>query len=159
MAAVMRQSAAVALGMAASPKDEAVVAALLKAALEDDDIGSRQMSILALGRMGGDGARAALRSLLARPGGALDVNHVVLALGVARDPKSGPLLLRVFREEKDYDLRGAAAISLALVGRKEAILSKVIERRDELALGQVARSAEDDDGARLCCALEPHAFA
>jgi hypothetical protein len=33
--------------------------------------------------------------------------------------------------------------------RKEALEREVIKRRDELALGEVARAAEDDDGRGL----------
>ncbi len=116
---VMRQSAAIALGVLGKPEDAALVQALVKAALADRDANTRQFAIMGLARIGGDAARKALRSFLDKAQ-RIDFPFVALALGVVKDAESAPALRKGFAEEKHPDVRGGFAIALGLLGDKAA---------------------------------------
>jgi HEAT repeat protein len=116
---VLRQAAAVALGHLARPADGVATAALAKAALGDRDQVTRRMAWLSLGRIGGDGARKALRATL-KKGLRGDLPFAALALAIAGDRESAPELLRLFQSEKDPDARGALAIALGLLDHAPA---------------------------------------
>jgi HEAT repeat protein len=116
--AALRQCAALALGAIARPADGPALAALARAALEDDDGATRAFSIMALGRIGGAGGREALRPLLDGQRGTEDRPFVILALGIAGDRPSAPVIRRLFREEPH--LRGSAVLALGLIGDREA---------------------------------------
>ena len=116
----MRQCAAIALGVLGRPADAEVIAALAKAASEDDDSGARQFAIMALGRIGGPRGREALRPFFDAFHGAEDRPYVLLALGISGDRASAPVVRRLFREERNPDVRGASALALGLLGDLEA---------------------------------------
>ncbi len=116
----LRQGAAIALGILGKPGDGVVTSALGAAALGDRDVNTRHLALLALARLGGDDAKKALRTCLGkaqRP----DLPFAALAAGSLRDPDIGPDLLRLFRDEKDPEVRGALATGLGLAGFKEAV--------------------------------------
>jgi HEAT repeat protein len=116
--AVMRQSAAVALGVLGSPGDGPVLEALAKAS-GDGDEGTRQFAIMALGRVGGADARAFLRRRVEDASRGEDRSWLLLALAVAGDAEGAPILRRWFRE--DAFSRPAAALALGILGDREAI--------------------------------------
>jgi HEAT repeat protein len=115
---VLRQGAALSLGLLGKPDEEAVLKALSTAALGDRDLGVRSLSTMALARIGGDGARKALRVLLDK-GTAMDLPFTALALGMTGDGPSAPLLRLKFRATRDASARGALALSLGLLGDLE----------------------------------------
>jgi HEAT repeat protein len=116
---VLRQGAAIALGLVGKPDEEAVIKALAKAALGDRDLGVRSLATMALARIGGDGPKKALRELLEK-GSPMDLPFTALALGMVEDRVSAPLLRLKFRETRDAGARGALAIALGLLGDLEA---------------------------------------
>jgi HEAT repeat protein len=117
--AAMRQCGALALGAVGRPGDEAVLAALAKAAAEDVDDGTRRFALLAIGRIGGDGARVLLRRLYGEAK-VVDRGPAALALGIAGDAPSAPLLRIQFRSGGEAGPRGAAATALGLLGDPDA---------------------------------------
>ena len=116
---VLRQGAAIALGLAGRPDEEEVIAALGKAGLGDRDLGVRSLATMSLARIGGDGAKRALRGLLEK-GTSVDLPFTVLALGVAGDTASAPALRTRYRDTRDPSTLGALALSLGLLGDLEA---------------------------------------
>lgn len=109
-----RRSAAIALGVLhAASGDQDTTSALVRAAHRDSDVMVRNFAYLSLGRVGGEAALRQLRTDLQemtkvfRP-------FIALALGLAGDPESVPVLLRHFNEETDTSYRAALAVSLGL---------------------------------------------
>ena len=115
----IRQGACISLGLLAKPGDDALLKALEVAALGDRDRNTRALAAMALARVGGETARAALVRLADRCG-RVDVPFAALAAGVAGAKEAAPGLLKRFREEKDPATRGAVAIGLGLLRAKEA---------------------------------------
>ena len=115
----VRQGACIAMGLLGRPEDAAVVKALETATLGDRDRNTRALAAIALSRIGGDGARAALVRLVDRCE-RIDLPFAALAAGAAGAKEASPGLLERFRDEKDPANRGAVAIALGLLKAKEA---------------------------------------
>jgi HEAT repeat protein len=115
----VRQGACIAMGLLGQPEDAAVLKALEAAALSDRDRNTRALAAIALSRIGGDGARAALVRLAAKCE-RIDLPFAALAAGAAGAKEAAPRLLECFREERDPANRGAIAIGLGLLKAKEA---------------------------------------
>ena len=131
----VRQGAAIATGLLAGPADEIPLFALAHAAEKDRDLNTRCHAIMALGRIGGPKAVAALQGIL-KKATKVDIPFVALALGIANDRTSAPDLLARFREEKDPGLRGSLALALGLL--RDAAAAGDIR---DLAFGKGPREA------------------
>jgi HEAT repeat protein len=118
--AFMRQSAAIALGVVGGPGDAAVVEALDRVVREDENMPARHFAAIALGRIGGDAARFALRRLLDDARGA-ERTYAALAIAMAGDKPSAPALRALLRGPGDADIHGAAATALGILGDAEAL--------------------------------------
>ncbi len=116
---VLRQGAALALGMLGRPDDGFVLEALARAAVADKDFNTRSHAVMALARIGGPQAIEAIRRRLAKPA-RMDLPFTALALGVAGDGGSAAEILRWFREGRDYADRGACALALGLLRHADA---------------------------------------
>jgi HEAT repeat protein len=117
--AVLRQSAAIALGMLATPADAATVEDLVRSATMDRDPSTRRFAILSLGRVGGPAAKATLNGMFGR-GRQADLPFVALALGLSGRAESSSDLRSVLRSTGDPELRGASAIALGLLADRNA---------------------------------------
>jgi HEAT repeat protein len=117
---VLRQGAALALGLGAEAEDAASLKALEMAALGDRDATVRALSLMALARIGGDGAKRVVRASLAKSS-PLDLPFAGLAAGILGDPEAIPLVRERFLARREPDLRGALATALALLGDREAL--------------------------------------
>ena len=115
----MRQSAAVGLGMVATPADRAAVEALAKSAREDQDAGARTCALQALGAVGGPAAVETLRAAY-REGRGGEQTAAAIALGCAGDLGVGPFLHRAFRDSGNSWSRGALALALGAMGYRPA---------------------------------------
>jgi HEAT repeat protein len=115
----LRQGAAVALGLLGRPDDAPLLRALKASALSDRDRNTRALATLALARVGGDDAAAAIREILGKCGRA-DLPFAALAAGAAGVKDAAPRLLEDFREVKDPDTRGAVALGLGLLRARDA---------------------------------------
>ncbi len=114
----MRQSAALALGVLGAPGDEAVVHALSKRLFEEKDINTRQFCLMALARIGGDPARAAVRKYLQK-GERIDLPLAALAVAVGKDREMIPVVRKMYQEEKQPAHKGGYALALGLLGDTE----------------------------------------
>jgi HEAT repeat protein len=115
----LRQGACVALGLIAGPDDGPILKALEVASIGDRDRNVRALASMALARVGGDGARAAI----ARNFGKcerVDLPFAALAAGVAGAREAAGPMLQRYREEKDPATRGALAIGLGLLRARDA---------------------------------------
>jgi HEAT repeat protein len=142
------QSAALALGQLAPLGDRRVVEALARHCRSGRDPQARYFSMIALGQIGGDAARAALLTAFLRGQKATVRPWAALALGLhargQRAAGTGPdrELLRALRTgidgAKNEDAIGATAVAIGLAGDREAIgpLRSLLRRyasRDEVA--------------------------
>jgi HEAT repeat protein len=114
----LRGAAAIAAGRVIKADDAASVKKLADFVGRESDRFARRMGVVALGRIGGPTAIAALNALPA----SLDRQDrcfQFLALGIAKDQKAIPALRDVFATGGDQSLRGAAAIALGLLADRE----------------------------------------
>jgi HEAT repeat protein len=111
----IRRSAAVALGVVAKPADAEAVAALERAADVEKDDPLRHFSLVALGRIGGGDA---VKFLLQYAKGAQneDRGFALIALGLSKDARTGPVLVDALHTERNAKRKAAAAIAIALLG-------------------------------------------
>ncbi len=135
----MRQSAALALGMVATPADDAVVAALSKVLYQETDANTRQFALMSLARIGGDPARAAVRKYLEK-GARIDIPLAALGCALGKDAAALPAVRKLYQEEKQPSVKGALALALGLYGD--------ITVADELRRLSVAQG---DRGLRIHC--------
>jgi HEAT repeat protein len=135
----MRQSAALALGVLASPEDGEVIAALAKRLWEEKDINTRQFALMSLARIGGPEARAAVRKYLEK-GAKIDVPLAALACAIGEDPEALPAVRKLFRDERQPSVKGGYALALGLYGDQE-----MVDEIKRLAL------AQGDTGIRNAC--------
>jgi len=152
----LRQGAALALGLLGRPDEAPLLRALGAAAVGDRDLATRSLATMALARIGGEGAKKALREVLEKAG-PVDLPFTALAVGVAGDRPSAPLLRVKFREARDASAKGALATALALLGddgivpdlRAEAFGrgNRVLRRHCMIALG-ILRDADSAPGLR-----------
>ncbi|MFO0982405.1 MAG: HEAT repeat domain-containing protein [Planctomycetota bacterium] len=120
---MVRRSAALALGACAQDSEKEIVEGLMRTARSDSDNVTTDFCHIALGRIGKGGNPAIGQFLLEELN---RVTHqrrafVLLALGLLRNKDTEDRLLKVFEDEKELSLRGAAAIALGLVQSAKAI--------------------------------------
>jgi HEAT repeat protein len=130
----MRQSASIALGCLAGPTDTAVIAALeLRLDREAEPYG-RLFAAMALARIGGPDAIAALRRCH-RDGRFVDRPATALALGVAGDTESAKSLRMAFAKERDPEYRSALAVALGLLRDQESapLLRDVVASKKDVS--------------------------
>ncbi|MBK9384285.1 MAG: HEAT repeat domain-containing protein [Planctomycetes bacterium] len=116
----IRQGACFAIASLAKPTDSALLKKLEHVAREDALEDVRAFAWLALGRIGGEPARALLRKELAESRSAVELGYASLGLGFCGDPDlDGPRLARERVERGgDVNLRAAAAIAIGILGAK-----------------------------------------
>lgn len=147
------------VSVARTVRDPRLSDALIKL-LSGADPGLQMAAVWALGRIGGDKAKPALRELLDSPYRTLRA-QVTRALGMLGDVESAERLLAMFRDESDPALRVAYGSALAALGRQEAIpgllellreLGSTVEtehRRREAALAVATLLGRDDAALQL----------
>ena len=116
----LRQSAALALGVLATPDDAAVVAALLERLAEDRDGATRQFCIASLGRIGAEDSLRPLRRIMME-GDVAERPFAALALATAGDRDAVPAIRALFRSPGHAGHRGAAAIALGILADGETL--------------------------------------
>lgn len=142
----VRRSAVIALGTCASPSDKDVVEAIINKLKTDPDNIMKNFCFMALGQIGGETAEVYLAEQMKEVTRAY-LPYVGLALGVTRNPKFGPDVLKAFIATKDLTTRSALAVALGLLKHKEAIgeLRKSVDKGGDpifrgycaLALGMI----------------------
>jgi len=140
-------------------RDARLIEALLKL-LRGADPGLQMAAVWALGRVGGERARPALRQLLDSPYKTMRA-QVARALGLLGDDQSADRLLAMFGAETDPALRVAYGSAIAALGRQDAIpgLLELLRqlgsdpdsghRRREAALGVATLIGRDDAALQL----------
>jgi HEAT repeat protein len=116
----VRQGAVFALARLAQPSDAALCAKLAQVAQKDALEDVRAFAWLALGRIGGEPARALLRKELDEGRSQVELGYAAFGLGFCGDPDvDGPRLLREHVERGgDVNLRAAAAIAIGVLGAR-----------------------------------------
>jgi len=144
----VRRQATLSIAAMAGPEDETVVKLLLHVLAKDRDSQTRAFAAVALGEIGSP--KAADHLLYAyRKGDGVVVPYAALGLALlARNAKADgvserivPFLRAQFLERKNVDLRGALALSLGIVGDREAVepLVKLLKKPGDPTLrGHVA---------------------
>jgi len=115
-----RRSAVIALGICASPSDKDVVESIIKKIGSDSDNLMKNFCYIALGQIGGETVEEYLTDQLGKVSTAY-LPWVGLAVGLTRNPKHGPGVLKAFMGTKNLTVRSALAISLGLLNFKEAV--------------------------------------
>jgi HEAT repeat protein len=121
----LRRAAALALGRAAGPDDAAVVAALAKALTEDRDPLTKHFAATSLGTIGGVPVREALRRAF-KEGDDKDRAFAALALGIAKDAESAPMVRAALEDKQDESDAGSLCIALGLMS--DAASAPAIEK-------------------------------
>jgi HEAT repeat protein len=112
------QATALALGLAIDGQAVELLTGLLEASGSEQE---RHFAALALGLIGGEPAKAALRRQLAREKAPFAELAAAQALGLQGDPADAPLLLATLAEAPNVELRLQYAAALGLHGSNEAI--------------------------------------
>jgi HEAT repeat protein len=122
----LRRSAAVALGRIAKATDAAASDALMSALTDDRDEMVRHFAAISLGGFRDAAISATIRELFA---GANTPSRpfLALALALAKDSDSAPLLRAALVAETDESVKASLCISLAMLGDREA--APLLERR------------------------------
>jgi len=115
-----RRSAAIALGVTATPSDKDAVEGLIRMIDTESDNITKNFCFVALGSIGGDAAVAFLTEQLDAASRTY-LPYVALGAGLTRNPSVRAPLLRKFNETKDLNSRGAIAVALGLSGCREAM--------------------------------------
>ena len=133
----IRRSAAVALGKLGKRTDATVVEELRRTMMGAKDAVLRHFSIIGLGRIGGANASQALRKRLKRVRGE-DREFVLIGLGLTRDARAAPLLVKALHEERHARRKAAAALALGLLGdrKQAAVINKEYGRAKDWLLLQ-----------------------
>lgn len=113
-----RAASAIAAGRIIKAADGASLKRLIEAQARESDRYARRMMIIALGRIGGADAIAALKAL-PKTIDRQDRSFQFLALGLAKATEAQAELREAFLKGGDQSLRGAAAIALGLIGDHE----------------------------------------
>lgn len=155
----VRRSAAIALGVAATPADKDVITALGRAVLSDADLMVKNFGHIALGRIGGTEAE----KILLRQFNSVTqtkLPFVAIGLGLLGSSENGALILQRFKSLKDVSTRSALALSLGLLHYTPALgdLRKTMDRESDpifrsycaQALGML-RDVESIDRLRKAC--------
>ena len=111
----LRRAAALALGRAASSDDAPAITALVIALREDQDPLTRHFAATSLGAIGGARVREALRKAFTS-GDEKDRAFAGLALGIAKDGDSAPMVRAALEEKPDESDAGSLCIALGLMG-------------------------------------------
>ncbi|MHC4940542.1 MAG: HEAT repeat domain-containing protein [Planctomycetota bacterium] len=111
----IRRSAAVALGVTARPADVNAFEALKHASVGERDYPIKHFSLVSMGRIGGN---AAVKQLLKHVERAKneDREFTLIALGLTKDPRAAPVLVKALRSERNAKRKAAAAIAIGLHG-------------------------------------------
>lgn len=128
--AMLRRSAAIAVGRIATEQDQESVDALFSALTDDKDPVTRHFASIALAQLDKGKVRARLRARFPRSD-LMDRPFVALALGICRDRTSAEMLRKAVESSNDESERSALCLALALMGDKEAVplLTANVERR------------------------------
>lgn len=118
----LRRSTAIAIGKIAGPKDTEALDALVSALKSDKDALTRHFSAVALGGIAKDdeALRTRLREQWPRAENR-DRPFLALAMGLAKDLASAPLLRSALTAETDWSPRSSYCVALALMGDREAV--------------------------------------
>ena len=113
----MRRSAAVAIGVVGKPTDANAMKALSRVFKSEKDDPLRHFALVSMGQIGGP---AAVQELLRHERTARneDREFTLIALGLAKDRRAGPVLLKALHKERHAKRKAAAAIALGLLGDK-----------------------------------------
>jgi HEAT repeat protein len=118
--AMLRRSAAIAVGRIATEQDEASVDALFSAMTEDNDPVTRHFASISLAQLDQGKIRARLRARFPKSD-LLDRPFVALALGICKDTASAEQLRKALEKSKDESQSSALCLALALMGDTESI--------------------------------------
>lgn len=110
----VRRSAAIALGVTATPSDKDAVESLIKKISTDSDNQMRNFCYISLGQIGGEMAEAYLLRQLDEVKRAY-LPFVGLSLGLTRNPAYGDKVFEKFKSIKDLNTRSALAIAMGLL--------------------------------------------
>lgn len=114
----VQRSAAVAIGVVAKPTDVTARKALIDSFRSGRDPVLKHFCLIATGKIGGDaGVKALLRFEKTARGE--DREFTLIALGLTKDPRAGPVLVKALRRERNALLKSAAAIALGLMGDRK----------------------------------------
>ena len=156
----LRQSAALALGVLATPDDREVIEALLGRLADDRDGATRQFCIASLGRIGAPASFPALRRVLV-DGDVAERPFAALALAMAGDRASGPAIRTLMKPPGNPGHRGAAAVALGILADAEALpdlralaFSKADAALRIYAITGLALQADEESAPTLRRALE-----
>ncbi|MBU0756366.1 MAG: HEAT repeat domain-containing protein [Planctomycetes bacterium] len=116
----VRRSAAVALGITATPSDKDAVESLINKICTDSDNMMRNFCYISLGQIGGEEAEAFLLHQLDEAKRAY-LPFVGLAVGLTRNEAYGEKVLKKFKDTKDLNTRSALAVALGLLKCREAV--------------------------------------
>lgn len=122
----VRRAAALAMGTAAS-KNASLEAsrALQTTALADSDMTVRSYAALSLGEIGEKGGLKAVSDAFKRSKSRTFQAHAALALGIARESGSGPLLLKTLKRRALDDTTRAAVVLSAGLGDHQVVATRV----------------------------------
>ncbi len=128
----VRRSAAISLGVTASPSDKDVIQALQKAATSDADLMVKNFCHVALGKVGGPEAEKFLLKLF-NSANLTRVPFVALGIGLLGVQNNGAVLLEKYKSIKDNSTRAALAVSMGLLKYTPALgeLRKVVDSKSD----------------------------
>lgn len=128
----VRRSAAISLGVTASPSDKDVIQALQKAADSDADLMVKNFCHIALGKVGGPEAEKYLLKVFGSTN-LSRVPFVALGIGLLNNPNNGAVLLEKYKSIKDNSTRAALAVAMGLLQYTPALgeLRKVVDSKTD----------------------------
>ena len=114
----IRRSAAVAIGVVGRPTDVNAINALKHASRGGRDFPLKHFSLVSMGRIGGD---ACVKYLLehAKVVRNEDREFTLIALGLTKDARAAPTLVKALRTERNAKRKAAAAIAIGLLGDRK----------------------------------------
>jgi HEAT repeat protein len=113
--AVLRRSAAIALGGLVRVEDEKTLGVLMKAASDDPDLIVREQATLALARVRTDVVRKHLRKWFGKAPD-LERPNIALALALGGDVDAAKLIRDMLGEDRDEGRRASYCLALGLLG-------------------------------------------